>query len=660
MTPGHALVDTARVASAAMANKSYVRIPMGDGVELAATLYLPQGDGPWPALLEALPYRKDEITFYSDPEYTDLCDGGGYAVCRVDVRGTGSSGGIATDEYPLVERSDLCTVIDWLATRSWSTGGVGMYGTSYSGFNSLQIAAERPPALKAIISIFATDSRFTDDVHYGGGALRGIDAIDYPTYMVNSNALPPVPSVFGEGWRDEWMKRLEELEPWMITWLEHQTEDDYWLAGSIKADYSAIECPVLVIAGAADGYHNMAFRTLENVQPFSKLLFGPWSHMALESSIPGPHMNSIPMMLRWWDRWLKDDRNGVDEEPRVQVFMRRHTTPEPDLWIHRGEWRSEHWPPERGVEVSYPLGTGESEMEIRGDVGFYASIWCAGTMPWGPPMDQRPDEAFSLVYDVAGPLEEEIEILGHPRLEVRVGSSVPVAFLSAKLCDVAPERTSAMVSRGILNLTHRDSSSEPSALEPGKSYDISLELDACGWIFEEGHVIRLDLAPSDWPSSWAPPMGGVLTIELDPTRLVLPELHGDPVAPPPEFPPPPEPYVAPERSKVIWKLEHDVLAREKRAVVDYSGGEYGAGGFTISDIFGGTVTVSTEDPGRSSSVSHSNYTLRFPEVTASADARIRLESDPTTYRLHIELDVDEDGDRIFSKTWDREYPRNLQ
>lgn len=638
-----------------------MKIPMSDGMSLAASLYLPDTSGPWPAILEALPYRKDEVTAYSEPEYTRLCEEGDYAVCRVDVRGTGSSQGLATDEYPVQERRDICEVIAWLADQDWCTGSVGMYGTSYSGFNSLQIAMERPPALKAIISIFATDSRFTDDVHYGGGALRGIDTVDYPTYMVNLNALPPVPSIFGEGWREEWDRRLDSLEPWIISWLQHQTEDEYWLTGSLKTDYSSIDCPVWVIAGSADGYHNMAFRTLENVKPFTKILFGPWSHMALENSIPGPHLDSVPEMLKWWDRWLKGIDNGLDREPPIQVYMRRFTTPEPDLWIHRGEWRQEpEWPVARGVEVSRSLGEGTDEMEIRGDVGFYGSIWCAGTMPWGPPMDQRLDEALSLVYDLAGPLEEEIEVLGHPRASITVTSSVPVAFLSAKLCDVAPDGSSAMVSRGILNLTHRDSSSDPQPLEPGTPYEVTIGLDACAWIFEAGHRVRLNLAPSDWPSSWAPPLAGTLTIDRAGSRLVLPELHGDPVAPPPVFQPPPEPYAQPERSKVVWKLEHDVLARERRAVVDYGSGEYESGGFRMSDAFGGTVTVSTENPGISSSVSHSNYTVHFPETSASADARLRLVSDSSTYRIEVELDVDENGERKFSKRWERVIPRHLQ
>ena len=125
-----------------MTSREHVFITTSDGVRLAATLYVPNGTGPWPAVLEALPYRKDDETANYRPEYVRLAEAG-YVVARVDVRGTGTSEGIATDEYPAVERTDLATVIDWLATQSWSTGTVGMYGTSYSGFNCIQVAMER-------------------------------------------------------------------------------------------------------------------------------------------------------------------------------------------------------------------------------------------------------------------------------------------------------------------------------------------------------------------------------------------------------------------------------------------------------------------------------------------------------------------------------------
>ena len=174
----------------------HVWIPMADGVRLAASLHLPDTADPCPVLLEALPYRKGDVTA-GDREYQRLTGEHGDAVAGVDLRGTDSSEGVAADEYPPQEQADLRQVIDRLAAQPWSTGAVGTYGTSYSGFNSLQVAAERPPALKAIVAIYASDDRYTDDVHYVGGALRLLDLVDYPLYMVALNALPPAPDQRG-------------------------------------------------------------------------------------------------------------------------------------------------------------------------------------------------------------------------------------------------------------------------------------------------------------------------------------------------------------------------------------------------------------------------------------------------------------------------------
>ena len=220
-----------------MATEREVRLPMADGVELAATLYLPDADrGPQPCLLEALPYRKDDLTSSYAESYRRLRDEFGYAVCRVDVRGTGSSSGDPTDEYPEAEQSDLVEVIAWLADQDWCDGNVGMWGTSYSGFNSLQIAAERPPALKAVCAIYSSDDRWTDDVHWRGGALRLVDLVDYDHYMTPMTVLPPVPAVWGDGWRDEWRRRLETVEPWMLTWLRENRDGPYWRHGSLRSD----------------------------------------------------------------------------------------------------------------------------------------------------------------------------------------------------------------------------------------------------------------------------------------------------------------------------------------------------------------------------------------------------------------------------------------
>src|SRR5438552_8520030 len=216
-----------------------------------------------------------------------------------------------------------------------------MYGTSYSGFNSIQIAMERPPALRAIVPIFATDDRYADDVHYFGSALKQLDLVDYPTYMIAMNALPPVPGVYGEGWEEEWERRLEATEPWLITWLEHQRRDDYWKFGSLDEDYGAIQVPTMIVAGWADGYTNNSLRTMQALDCPKRLLLGPWAHASVERSDPGPNIDLVPEMIRWFDRWLKDVDNGIDREPQIVLFARRSTKIAPLLENLEGEWRFE-------------------------------------------------------------------------------------------------------------------------------------------------------------------------------------------------------------------------------------------------------------------------------------------------------------------------------
>ena len=354
------------------------------------------------------------------------------------------------------------TVIDWLATREWSSGSVGMYGTSYSGFNSIQLAMERPPALKAIIPIFATDDRFGDDVHYFGGALKALDLVDYPTYMVAMNALPPVPSIYGDGWREEWERRVLETEPWLLTWRAHQRLDDYWKFGSLRFDIDAIECPTMIIAGWADGYRNNTFRTFEALTCPKRMIIGPWSHASTDTCLPGPNHDLIPEHLqvvgplaeghrqrrrvRAADRGLRATLDAARARPRRGA---RRVAVRTDLARRAPEPHAAG--PGEGARPNRD-GDGPDRLDVRGDVGWTAWISCAGAMPWGQSSDQRPDEIHSLTYTWE-PLEDELEIMGQARLSVRVTSSAPVAYLSAKLCDVFPDGTSSLVTRGMLNLT---------------------------------------------------------------------------------------------------------------------------------------------------------------------------------------------------------------
>ena len=143
-------------------------IPLRDGTNLAARIWLPTDSmrNPVPAILEYLPYRKRTGTYERDALMHPYFAGHGYAAVRVDIRGSGESDGLLSDEYAQQEQDDALEVIAWLAAQPWCSGAVGMMGISWGGFNALQVAARRPPALKAIITVCSTDDRYRDDVHF--------------------------------------------------------------------------------------------------------------------------------------------------------------------------------------------------------------------------------------------------------------------------------------------------------------------------------------------------------------------------------------------------------------------------------------------------------------------------------------------------------------
>jgi uncharacterized protein len=646
---------------------------MADGVELSATLFFPESDGPWPAVMEALPYRKDDLTASYRPSYAELAEHG-YVVCWLDVRGTGSSGGIATDEYSEAERRDIVDVVDWLATREWSSGSVGMFGMSYGGFNALQVALERPPALKAIVPIFASDDRFADDVHHFGGVLKQLDVVDYPTYMVAMNALPPVPSIWGADWREEWDRRVDALEPWFLTWLAHQRRDAYWRYGSARESIEDIEAATMIVAGWADGYTNIAFRSFPRFRAPARLLIGPWPHAATETCIPGPNIRLAPELVRWFDRWLKGVDNGVDREAPIVIFAERSTPPDPFRAEVRGSWRAEPtWPPARLAPTELSLAKSEAgglasndgpdEMAIRGDVGAQAWISCAGVMPWTQPDDQRPDEERSLTY-TWDPLERELEILGHPTLRVRVTSDVPVAYLSAKVCDVFPDGSSSLVVRGLLNLTHRVGSADPVAMPTGVPTDVELELEACSWTFEEGHRVRLDLATADWPNAWAPPAPGSLRIDRATAVLALPALDGpSPARDAPSLVPSDEPRrdLHKQGGDGWWRRDIRRTDRELTAETGY-GGDYpgGDGAPSFEERYEGTVGVSSADPGIAWADAEAEYEIRYAEATVGAFVHVRVDSEREAYRVAIDLRTRDGAEERHRRRWERTIPRDLQ
>lgn len=512
----------------------HVEIPMPDGTRLAARIWMPEDaeSTPVPAILEYIPYRKNDKTLERDHARAPWLAAQGYAYVRVDLRGTGESEGVMEDEYTEIELQDGCDVIAWISGQAWCDGGVGIVGISWGGFNGLQIAALRPPALKAVVTICSTDDRYADDIHYMGGTLL-CDQLSWASVMFGINTLPPDPAHVGDRWRDMWEARLDGSGLWLEKWLQHQTRDEFWKHGSVCENFADIEVPVYAVSGWADGYCRSVFRLVENLTSPVKGLVGPWAHRYPHLGEPGPAIDWLTEETRWWDQWLRGENTGIMDEPPLRLFLQDHARPQGAYTQREGRWITEPaWPSPNITRTRFALGadgrlggTGNEEaaLSIRSPlwVGVQGGKWCSYAHAGDQPGDQRRDDAGSLVFDTA-PLESDLDIAGDARLIVSLQSDRPTAQVAARLVDVAPNGKATRVSYGLLNLTHRDGHETPRALTPGQTYEVEVPFKHVAQTFRAGHRIRLAISTSYFPLAWPAPEPVSLTILTGASALELP------------------------------------------------------------------------------------------------------------------------------------------
>ncbi len=528
-------------------------IALRDGTQLAARIWLPEAaeQNPVPAILEYLPYRKRTGTYERDALTQPYIAGHGYAAVRVDIRGSGESDGLLFDEYAQQEQDDALEVIEWLARQPWCSGAVGMMGISWGGFNALQVAARRPPALKAIITVCSTDDRFRDDVHYMGGAVLRA-GFSWAAFLFGAMCHPPDPALLGDRWRAMWLQRLENLPLFLERWLRHQQRDAYWRHGSVCEDYSAIQCPVYAVGGWTDGYTNAIPRLLAHLTVPRKGLIGPWAHAYPHFAFPGPQVGFLQEALRWWDHWLKDIDTGVMDEPMLRAWMTGSVKPAPYHEALPGRWIAEPaWPPpamtpHRLHLTNDGLRTVCASLTPRAvcspqTVGKDGGSWCPFGRAPDQAGDQQADDARSLVFETA-PLDRTIEILGAAVVTLDVACDKPLANLAVRLCDIHPDNSSLRVSYGILNLAHRDDSEAPTPLVPQRHYRVRVQLNDAGFVFPAGHRIRLALSTTYWPMVWPGPESATVTVFAGTLDLpVRPPNDADallPALPAPETAPP--------------------------------------------------------------------------------------------------------------------------
>lgn len=494
-------------------------IPLPDGTRLAARIWLPASahETPVPAVLEYIPYRKNDMTAPRDltihPEFAKA----GYASIRVDLRGAGDSDGIMADEYAESELADGVDVLAWIGRQDWSNGKVGIIGKSWGGFNGLQIAARRPPELAAVITVCSTDDRYADDVHYNGGAIVGSEMLSWASTMFAYNARPADPKVVGERWREDWFERIDKSPSNIEDWLSHQRRDDYWKHGSVCEDWSAIQVPVLAVGGLYDEYRTTLFRLMENAQAPVHALLGPWAHNYPHQGTPGPGIDFIAESLRWWDRWMYEVDNGVDAQPQVRAFIPESAPVGSDVHERPGRWVGEQsWPSPQVTTTDYRAGeatvAGPSVLSSRALIGYAAGSWLQFGDAAGQPLDQAADDArsWTATWDAR---DEPLDILGTPEVELTVRSTTDRGAIAVRLCDVSPSGESRLLTMGLFNLTHHASHEHPEPLTPGAPVTVRVPLLSTAHRFAPGHRVRLSVSASFWPLLW--PTGVDTDISVD-------------------------------------------------------------------------------------------------------------------------------------------------
>ena len=666
-----------------------VWIPLSDGRRLSAKIWLPEDaqESPVPAILEYLPYRKSDGTAPRDAGTHAYFAGHGYAGVRVDIAGSGDSDGLLWDEYTQQEQDDAVEVIAWLACQPWSSGAVGMTGISWGGFNSLQVAARRPPALKAIISLCSTDDRYANDEHYIGGCVMGPEMQSYATMLLGYATHAPDPAVVGDGWRELWRRRLDEIAPALPTWLSHQRRDAYWQHGSVCEDYNAMDCAVYLVGGWADGYRDAILRTLEHYRNPVKALIGPWCHAWPQDGEPGPAIGFLQEALRWWDHWLKGVDTGIMDEPAATFWMQNAYTRERDWSDKTGRWLTEEsWPSanvatrvftiepgglDEETAEAPPTPAGQPPQPSVGQpsvtfhspqiTGIEGGCWISWSCDDDSPGDQRPDDERSQVFD-SSPLAERLEILGQAKAVLDIACDQPQALVAARLCDVDEAGASTLVARGVLNLTHRESHASPHPLVPGTSYRVEVPLAAVAYSFPAGHHVRLALSTSLWPLAWPSPQPVTMTLFAGECRLELPERSAaDDVAPPAFLEPEEAPLPGYEQleediSEIV--IEHDPATGRTGSVWDESGRFRLADGLVHEYRGRDTYAIVEGDPLSAEATSSWAFASERGDWRARVEAKSRLTSNESDFHVACSLDAYAGDERVATRVWEETIPRD--
>ena len=508
-------------------------IPMPDGIELAARIFMPDDatTAPVGAILEMLPYRKRVGYRRSDDRTAAWLVPRGFALVRVDVRGTGESGGIIVNEYDLPEQADVAPLVRWISRQPWCNGKVGMRGISYGSINAFQAAAKGIPELKAIVAAMGTENGYTDDVHTLGGCVIN-EKVVWGTMWKQTMIDPPDPELVGDRWRGMWLERLQSQLPLVSEWMRHQLVDQYW-RDRIVTDLSKVKCAVYVVGGLEDSYINTVPRTLAGLDCPRKGIVGPWGHDWPQEGDPGPRLDWAFEETRWWDRWLNGNDNGIMDEPMLRSFIadatvaQRYPADIPGRWVAEARWPA---PSITARRLHLTSGkTLQAAASPRARVAVPSALTIGGCIPVLSPTDmssmapteQSDDDTLSLVFD-SEPLAADIDIVGRPTLRLVFVADKPIAKVAVRLNEVAADGRSWLLTYGVRNLAHNADHTAWTPIVAGAERTQDILLNFTSRRVKKGSRLRLSVSQSQWPIVWPAPEAVSLQVVAGATAIDIP------------------------------------------------------------------------------------------------------------------------------------------
>jgi len=509
--------------------RTEVKIPMRDGVELSANIFLPKAEGKHPVILIRSPYGKGNEKHGDGLFYA----GRGYVVVSQDCRGKGSSQG---DWEPFAnERNDGRDTQQWLLEQPWCNGSIGTAGGSYVGFTQWITAPNAGDHLKAMFPIVPLVDTYGDGV-YIDGTLNLALMMGWGSMV----AIKPGEQVTLFTWNEqdwnkafrtlplsEWDRVLGRKVQYLRDWVAHPHFDEYWAARGVRNQWQDITVPSCSVGGWYDIFSRSVFEHINAVRKMSRsqdarkhqhLVMGPWAHGISSDGKVGDLnfgaeslINLRRLQTKWFDYWLKGDKTGADTWPAFRIFV-----------MGSNKWRDEQqWPLERTKYTLYyfhsegAANTADGDGKLTtakpsgepGDEFVYDPndpVPTAGGCnlvgcPAGPRDQSEVEKRKDVLVYTSEALKTELEVTGPVKVILYASSTAKDTDFTAKLLDVHPDGRPFNLCDGIVRASYRDSMSEPSLIEPGRVYRYEIDLWVTSNAFLPGHKIRIEISSSNFP-----------------------------------------------------------------------------------------------------------------------------------------------------------------